>query len=141
MNFIESFYDWQSFRCILFLVLLLIMIIPQSTNWLQAYYWLGGLSIIAFMLLWSSSLDESAAKPEPKTILNGTVKCLMLFAKPIGDCFYFCILYVLIEQSIQNFCQHLIKVLLLLATLNIQMEVYSRFYSYWAFLAGIIMKK
>lgn len=145
MNFIESFFMIGNLSLYFIFGSFVSNENPQSTSWLQAYYWLGGLSILAFMLLWSSPLDESAAKAEKgKPFLTELSEMLVLFAKPIVIAFIFCaFLYVLIEQSIQNFLPTFNnKVLLLPATLSIQMgSILAGSTALGRFLAGIVMKK
>ena len=121
------------------------MQILQSTSWLNAYYLLGGLSLLAFFLLLTASLDESAAKNEdgkPESVKFTDMFKLM--REPIVITFIFsAFFYVLIEQSIQNFLPTFNnKVLLLPAVLSIQMgSILAGSTALGRFLAGIVIKK
>jgi fucose permease len=117
----------------------------QSTAWLKAYYLIGGLAALAFVLLLSAPLDESAAKGDsPKTLSGEFGGMFKLLAQPVVLAFIFsAFFYVLIEQSIQNFLPTFNnKVLLLPTALSIQMgSILAGSTALGRFLAGIILKK
>ncbi len=69
MNFIESFFMVGNLSLYFIFSSFVDNSNPQSTHWLNAYYLIGGLALIAFILLFSAKLDESVAhegsgKPE-----------------------------------------------------------------------------
>ena len=145
MNFIESFFMVGNLSLYFIFSSFVDSKHPQSTSWLNAYYLLGGLSLLAFFLLLSAPLDESAAKPEKDGI--GSIRFSDMFklvTEPIVIAFIFsAFFYVLIEQSIQNFLPTFNnKVLLLPASLSIQMgSILAGSTALGRFLAGIILKK
>src|SRR5215471_7452823 len=105
MNFIESFFMIGNLSLYFIFSSFVDNAHPQSTSWLNAYYLLGGLALLAFLLLFSAPLDESAAKTDagkPETIRF--IDMFKLMGEPIVIAFIFsAFFYVLIEQSIQNF--------------------------------------
>lgn len=144
MNFIESFFMVGNLTLYFIFSSFVDNKNPQSTSWMHAYYILGALSLIAFVLLLSSPLDESQAKSTGSTISQEFMEMLKLFIKPvvlifIASAFF----YVLIEQSIQNFLPtYNNKVLLLPNALSIQMaSILAGSYALGRFLAGIVLKK
>ena len=118
---------------------------PKSTEWLKVYYLLGGISLVAFILLLSAPLDESAVKNEqPVALVNEFGNMFRLIATPIVLVFIFCaFFYVLIEQSIMSWLPtYNSKVLHLPATLSIQMaSILAGATAIGRFLAGLILKK
>jgi fucose permease len=145
MNFIESFFMIGNLSLYFIFSSFVDNNNPQSTHWLDAYYLLGGLSLLAFLLLLTARLNESAAKNEtPKPLLKEFSEMFVLMVKPIVLAFIFCaFLYVLIEQSIQNFLPTFNnKVLLLPTVLSIQMgSILAGSTALGRFLAGIVLKK
>lgn len=145
MNFIESFFMIGNLSLYFIFSSFVDNNNPQSTSWLNAYYLLGGLSLLAFFLLLSAPLDESAAKAEQDGI--GKIRFSDMFklsAEPIVIAFIFsAFIYVLIEQSIQNFLPTFNnKVLFLPAALSIQMaSILAGSTALGRFLAGIVLKK
>jgi len=145
MNFIESFFMVGNLSLYFIFGSFVDNANPQSTSWLNAYYLLGGLSLLAFFLLLTAPLDESAAKnidgkPEAVKFLD----MFKLMGEPIVIAFIFsAFFYVLIEQSIQNFLPTFNnKVLLLPAVLSIQMgSILAGSTALGRFLAGIVLKK
>ncbi len=145
MNFIESFFMIGNLSLYFIFSAFVDNKNPQSTTWLNAYYILAGLSSLAFVLLFSAKLDESEAKPEiKKPLLEEFGEMFKLMIKPIVLAFVFCaFLYVLIEQSIQNFLPTFNnKVLMLPAVLSIQMgSILAGSTALGRFLAGVLLKK
>lgn len=145
MNFIESFFMVGNLSLYFIFSSFVDDAHPQSTAWLKAYYLLGGLSLLAFLLLLSSPLDESSARASE----NGPEKIrfvdmFKLMGEPIVLAFIFsAFFYVLIEQSIQNFLPTFNnKVLLLPAALSIQMgSILAGSTALGRFLAGLVLKK
>lgn len=145
MNFIESFFMVGNLTLYFIFSSFVDNKNPQSTSWLHAYYLIGGLALMAFLLLLSSKLDESSAKPESdKPLVAEFGEMFKLATQPIVLAFIFsAFFYVLIEQSIQNFLPTFNnKVLLLPAALSIQMgSILAGSTAIGRFLAGLILKK
>lgn len=119
---------------------------PHSREWFKAYYLLGALSLLAFFLLYSTPLDESAVH-EQQEIQNSArdfMDMLQLIVKPLVLVFIFsAFLYVLIEQSIMSWLPTFNSdVLKLSSSLSIQMaSILSGSFALGRFLAGILLKK
>jgi len=145
MNFIESFFMIGNLTLYFIFGSFVDNANPQSTAWLNAYYLLGGLSLLAFLLLFSAKLDESEAKSEErKPLIQEFAGMFKLMAEPVVLAFILsAFFYVLIEQSIQNFLPTFNnKVLLLPAVLSIQMgSILAGSTALGRFLAGILLKK
>jgi len=77
---------------------------PSSTSWLKVYYLLGGLAFLAFLLLLTTKLDESAVhKTAQSDLAQDFRKMLELIIKPLVIVFIISIFcYVLVEQSIMS---------------------------------------
>lgn len=121
---------------------------PQSTAWFNVYYILAGMSLLAFLLLTSTKLDESSVKKaelaESKTLGDDFLGMLKLIILPLVIVFIFCaFFYVLIEQSIMSWLPTFNKDVLQLSTsLSIQMaSILSASIALGRFLAGILLKK
>ena len=118
---------------------------PQSTSWLRVYYLLGGISLLAFLLLLSAPLDESSVKNQQSdSMIKDFGKMFQLMVSPIVLVFVFCaFFYVLIEQSIMSWLPTFNnKVLLLPAALSIQMaSILAGSTALGRFLAGMVLKK
>jgi len=145
MNFIESFFMVGNLSLYFIFSSFVDNANPQSTAWLNAYYLIGGLALVAFILLFSAKLDESVAhtngsKPEQPKFSD----MFKLMGEPIVIAFIFsAFFYVLIEQSIQNFLPTFNnKVLLLPAVLSIQMgSILAGSTALGRFFAGLVLKK
>ena len=118
---------------------------PQSTEWLKAYYLLAGISIIAFLLLLSSPLNESSVKNESsKPLSQDFAEMLQLIVIPLVLIFIFsAFFYVLIEQSIMSWLPTFNKQVLHLPTaLSIQMaSILAASTALGRFVAGIVLRK
>jgi FHS family glucose/mannose:H+ symporter-like MFS transporter len=145
MNFIESFFMIGNLTLYFVFSSFVDNNNPQSTSWMNAYYVLGGLSLLAFLLLFSSPLDESVIKSEAeKPFTEQFGDMIKLFTKPVVLAFLAsAFLYVLIEQSIQNFLPTFNnKVLMMPTALSIQMgSILAGSYAIGRFLAGLVLKK
>lgn len=76
---------------------------PKSTNWLNIYWFMGGVSLLAFFVLLVSKLDESKASIEKRKFSEDFKEMIQLIVKPLTIIFIVSIfLYVLIEQSFQT---------------------------------------
>jgi len=117
----------------------------QSTAWLNVYYLLAGITSIAFILLLSATLDESAVKSmESKPFLQDFGDMMKLAIKPLVLVFIIsAFTYVLIEQSIMSWLPTFnSKVLNLSATLSIQMaSILAASTAIGRFGAGIALRK
>ncbi len=118
----------------------------KSTAWFSVYYILGGMAILAFLLLLSTRLDESGIKKaeQDKTAKQDFVEMLRLIILPLVLVFIFCaFFYVLIEQSIMSWLPTFNNDVLKLSTsLSIQMaSILSGSIALGRFLAGIVLRK
>jgi len=145
MNFIESFFMVGILTGYFIFSYFVDDNNPQSTAWLQVYYWLGGISLAAFLLLLLAPLDESSIKPEGNaSMVQDFGKMFRLMVMPLVLIFVLCaFFYVLIEQSIMSWLPtYNQKVLALPAALSIQMaSILAGSTALGRFLAGILMKK
>jgi MFS transporter, FHS family, glucose/mannose:H+ symporter len=117
-----------------------------STEWFNSYYILGGLSAIAFLLLFSTKLDESSIQKaeNAKTAADDFTDMLKLVVLPLVLVFIFCaFFYVLIEQSIMSWLPTFNNDVLKLSTsLSIQMaSILSASIALGRFLAGVLLRK
>ncbi len=97
---------------------------PQSTEWLHVYYLLAGITLVAFLLLLSAPLDESAVQPSAsKNSMQEFKDMIKLAIKPLVLVFIVSVFtYVLIEQSIMSWLPTFnSKVIHLPTTLSLQM--------------------
>ena len=144
MNFIESFFTVGNFALYFIFSYFIDNAHPESTAWLKSYYLIGGISILAFMLLLTSTLDESGVQKAGDTASDKFFDMFKLMAQPIIVAFLCAaFFYVLIEQSIQNFLPTFNqKVLQLPNALSIQMgSILAGSYTLGRFLAGVVLKK
>ncbi|WP_310586008.1 MFS transporter [Runella sp. MFBS21] len=143
MNFIESFFMIG----ILAGYFIFSGFIDESspTAWLNVYYILGAISLIAFTLLLTTSFDESSLQTEEsKPFLDDFVEMFRLVVLPLVLVFVICAFtYVLIEQSIMSWLPTFNnKVLHLPAALSIQMaSLLAIATAVGRFLAGVLLKK
>lgn len=76
---------------------------PKSTEWLDVYYLLGGLCVLAVGLLLISPLDESEASRPDNRFTDDFRDMVKLMIQPLILIFVVCaFLFVLIEQSFQT---------------------------------------
>jgi fucose permease len=76
---------------------------PKSNDWLNMYWFMGGVSLLAFLVLFVSKLDESQARLEKRKFSEDFKEMILLIVKPLTLIFIISIfLYVLIEQSFQT---------------------------------------
>lgn len=118
---------------------------PSSDKWFNSYYILGTLSAIAFLLLLSSPLNESAAKTEMSHNLEKDFEgMLKLIVLPVVVSFIVCaFVYVLLEQSIMSWLPTFNnKVLKLPSSMSIQVtSILAASTAMGRFFAGIVMKR
>ncbi|MBB3063144.1 MFS transporter [Microbulbifer rhizosphaerae] len=74
---------------------------PASTGWLKVYWALAGICALAFLLLWTTRMDESGTRVEGESPAREFFDMLRLVARPLV-CIYIvsAFLYVLVEQGI-----------------------------------------
>lgn len=145
MNFIESFFMIGILAGYFIFGAFVDNNNPQSTSWLNVYYVLGGISLLAFILLLTAPLDESSIRNQPSASMAGDFgQMFKLMVSPIVLVFIFCaFFYVLIEQSIMSWLPTFNnKVLLLPVALSIQMSsILVGSTAAGRFLAGLVLKK
>jgi len=145
MNFIESFFMIGILTGYFIFSAFVDDQNPQSTAWLNVYYLLSGISLVAFLLLLSTSLDESSVKTESsKPFLEDFADMIKLAIKPLVLVFIAsAFTYVLIEQSIMSWLPTFnSKVLNLPTTLSIQMaSILAASTAFGRFSAGIALRK
>jgi fucose permease len=145
MNFIESFFGVGIVVSYFIFPLFLDKDHPESTVWLNVYYLLGGISLVAFLLLLSSPLDESASKAKQSENLAADFgNMFKLFVVPVVLIFLLCaFLYVLLEQSIMSWLPTFNNdVLKLNEVLSIRMaSILSAAIAFGRFTAGILLKR
>ncbi|KAA3623289.1 MAG: MFS transporter [Bacteroidetes bacterium] len=117
---------------------------PKSTEWLNVYWLLGGLSALAMILLMVSSLDESKAHKEGNALAEDFVDMIKLLAKPLILVFIIsAFLFVLIEQSFQTWMPTFYKsVLSVPASMGIQAaSILAGAFALGRIAAGFVLKK
>lgn len=119
---------------------------PQSTEWFKVYYVLASLSLTAFLLLYTSPLDESpiTASSKAKSLSQDFMAMLALVAKPLVLLFIIsAFLYVLIEQGIMSWLPTFnSRFLHLPSSLSIQMaSILAASTALGRFIAGLISQK
>lgn len=76
---------------------------PKSTSWLQVYWILGGLSLLSFIFLLLTKLNENEAKVQGNNLISDVMNSLKLFKLNKVLLFLLCtFLFVLVEQSFQT---------------------------------------
>ncbi len=146
MNFVESFFGVGIVVSYFIFPLFIDKNDAASTSWLRVYFLLGGISLLAFLLLFISPLDESASKSgQPsENMLNDFGKMFRLLVSPLVLVFIFCaFFYVLLEQSIMSWLPTFNNdVLKLNQVLSIQMaSILAGSIAVGRFVAGILLKK
>jgi fucose permease len=148
MNFLESFFMVGILGGYFLFSLFVDDNDPKSTTWFNAYYVLAGIAGTAFLLLFTTKLDESRVKKaemeESKTMADDFIGMLKLIMLPLVLVFIFsAFFYVLIEQSIMSWLPTFNKdVLHLSKSLSIQMaSILSGSIALGRFLAGVVFKK
>ena len=145
MNFIESFFMIGILTGYFIFSAFVDDTNPQSTAWLNVYYLLAAVALVAFLLLLTTSLDESSVKTEAtKPLTQDFADMLKLAIKPLVLVFIMsAFTYVLIEQSIMSWLPTFnSKVLNLPTTLSIQMaSILAASTAFGRFGAGFALRK
>ncbi len=145
MNFIESFFMIGILTGYFIFSAFVNDADPSSRSWLNVYYLLAGISAVAFMLLLSSSLDESSIKSEEtKSFAQEFADMVKLAIRPLVWVFIIsAFFYVLIEQSIMSWLPTFNSQVLHMSTrLSIQMaSILAASTALGRFIAGIVLRK
>ncbi|MEP7229114.1 MAG: MFS transporter [Ginsengibacter sp.] len=145
MNFIESFFMIGILTGYFIFSAFVNDADPTSRSWLNVYYLLAGISALAFVLLLSSSLDESSVKSEEtKSFVQDFGDMVKLAIRPLVLVFIIsAFFYVLIEQSIMSWLPTFNSQVLHMATkLSIEMaSILAASTALGRFIAGIVLRK
>ena len=145
MNFVESFFMVGILSAGFIFSFFIDDKNPQSTAWVNVYYLLAVLGLLAFLLLLTTPIDESTLKNQPdEKTTGGFQEMLNLMVVPVVLIFVAsAFIYVLIEQSIMSWLPTFnSKVLHLPNSLSIQMAgILAASTAVGRFLAGFVLKK
>jgi FHS family glucose/mannose:H+ symporter-like MFS transporter len=145
MNFIESFFMIGILTGYFIFSAFVDNANPASTSWLNVYYLLAAISVLAFLLLLSAPLDESSIKnTQVKSFLKDFADMVALAIRPLVLVFIIsAFFYVLIEQSIMSWLPTFnSQVLHLSTTLSIQMaSILAASTALGRFIAGFLLRK
>jgi fucose permease len=145
MNFIESFFMVGILSAGFIFSFFIDDKNPQSTAWVNVYYLLAGLAVLAFLLLLTTKMDESSIKKDSNDSSTGDFQEMFkLVAVPVVLVFVAsAFIYVLIEQSIMSWLPTFnSKVLHLPNSLSVQMAgILAASTAVGRFLAGVVLKK
>ncbi|HLZ17537.1 MAG TPA: MFS transporter [Cyclobacteriaceae bacterium] len=145
MNFIESFFMIGILTGYFIFSAFVDDRNAHSTQWLDVYYLLAGIALVAFVLLLGAPLDESQVKIDSaKPFLEDFAGMIKLAITPLVLVFIMsAFTYVLIEQSIMSWLPTFnSKVLNLPATLSIQMaSILAASTAVGRFSAGFALRK
>lgn len=145
MNFIESFFMIGILTGYFIFSAFVDNANPASTSWLKVYYLLAAISVLAFLLLLTASLDESSVKDtQVKSFVKDFADMVALAIRPLVLVFIIsAFFYVLIEQSIMSWLPTFnSQVLHLSTTLSIQMaSILAASTALGRFIAGFLLRK
>jgi fucose permease len=117
---------------------------PSSATWLNIYWYLGALTLLAALLLYFSEINEAASKRDISMNSNEFMEMIKLVAKPLVLVFAAsAFLFVLVEQSFMTwtptFYQEVLKVP---ASMGIQAgAVLAGALALGRLLAGLLLKR
>lgn len=117
---------------------------PKSSFWLNVYWVLGGLSLMALALMSVAKLDESKAKVEERSMQEDFAAMLNMIVLPLVMVFITSVfLFVLIEQSFQTWTPTFYESILNVPpSMSIQAgAVLAGAFAVGRFAAGVILKK
>ncbi len=145
MNFLESFFMVGVLSGYFIFSAFMHEDDAANTQWTQVYYFLAALCIVAFILLFTTKLDESEVHKEVTSdLVKDFMSMIKLFALPLVGVFIVSIfLYVLIEQSIMSWLPTFNKSVLALPTiLSVQMtSILAGSQALGRFTAGFVLRK
>lgn len=146
MNFIESFFMIGILTGYFIFSFFIDDTNVKSSGWTNVYYVLSGLAVLAFLLLYSTTIDKEKGQSAVEIDSNyvGFFKMFQLLYIPIVLVFLAsAFIYVLIEQSIFSWLPTFNnKVLHLPNTLSIQMaSILAASTAAGRFIAGIVLQK
>ncbi len=116
----------------------------KSLEWLNVYYFLGALCMVAFLLVFFSKLDETKAKNESSDLKEDFLGMLKLVIKPLILVFVVsAFLFVLLEQSFQTWFPTFYEdTLKLPASMSVQAgSVLAGAFAIGRILAGFVLRK
>lgn len=117
---------------------------PSSATWLNIYWYLGALTLLAALLLYFSEINESASKRDSSLYSNEFLEMIKLVVKPLVLVFAAsAFLFVLVEQSFMTwtptFYQEVLRVP---ASMGIQAgAVLAGALALGRLLAGLLLKR
>ncbi len=145
MNFVESFFMVGILSAGFIFSFFMDDENPQSTAWVNVYYLLAALAVLAFLLLLSTKMDETSIMKDSNDNPTGDFQEMYkLVVVPVVLVFVAsAFIYVLIEQSIMSWLPTFnSKVLHLPNSLSVQMAgILAASTAVGRFLAGIVLKK
>ncbi|WP_420148601.1 MFS transporter [Spirosoma sp.] len=145
MNFLESFFMIGVLSGYFLFSAFVDDINLKSTSWLTVYYVLAGIALAAFLLLLSTSIDESSVQHEAtKGIMDDLSDMLRLAITPVVLVFVItAFVYVLMEQGIMSWLPTFnSKILKLPTSLSIQMaSILAASTAAGRFLAGVLLSR
>jgi fucose permease len=145
MNFIESFFMVGILSGYFIFSAFVSDADPTSTEWLDVYYLLAALTLVAFILLSLAKLDESGVRPaEVQSASADFIAMMKLCLRPLVFVFIIsAFLYVLIEQSIMSWLPTFnSRMLHLSPSLSIQMaSILAASTALGRFTAGIVLRR
>ncbi len=143
MNFLESFFMIGVLSGYFMFSAFVDDANPKSTNWLTVYYILAGISLLAFLLLITTPIDESSVKHEAaKSLADDLGDMLRLAITPVVLIFIItAFVYVLMEQGIMSWLPTFnSKILRLPTSLSIEMaSILAASTAAGRFLAGLLL--
>lgn len=116
----------------------------KSNHWLNVYWILSALSLVTFILLLFSKLDEKEAHKSENSLLDDIKESLKLFKYQLIFVFLACVfLYVLVEQSFQTWTPTFYnKILNVPASMSVQAgAVLAGAFAFGRVISGFVLKK
>ena len=145
MNFLESFFMVGVLSGYFIFSAFVDDANPQSTTWFNVYFVLAAISLIAFLLLLTTKLDESRVhQDKDKTLAQEFGDMLKLAIRPLVLIFIVSVfLYVLIEQGLMSWLPSFnSRVFKLPTSLSIQMtSILAASLAVGRFAGGLVLKK
>jgi fucose permease len=145
MNFLESFFMIGVLSGYFLFSAFVDDTNPQSTAWLNVYYVLAGIALVAFLLLVSTPIDESSiAHEKTKSVADDMGDMLRLAITPVVLVFVLtAFTYVLMEQGIMSWLPTFnSKILNLPTSLSIQMaSILAASTALGRFMAGVVLRR